>query len=131
MPPGDAPVPIVVLLHGAEFSSARDSNSLQRMLPAAGIGAFVYDKRGTGASGDKYTQVFSLLADDAVAALAETRRMAGARGTRLGFQGPSQGGRLDTPAAPRPPVDFRTVVCGLTITVAEQEREAKDRHCGV
>src|SRR3546814_14377111 len=46
MPPGDAPVPIVVLLHGAEFSSARDSNSLQRMLPAAGIGAFVYDKRG-------------------------------------------------------------------------------------
>src|SRR3546814_10017358 len=58
MPPGDGPVPIVVLLHGAEFSSARDSNSLQRMLPAAGIGAFVYDKRGTGASGDRYTQVF-------------------------------------------------------------------------
>ncbi|HEY0596573.1 alpha/beta hydrolase family protein, partial [Sphingopyxis sp.] len=69
LPPGDGPVPVVVLLHGSEPDSARDFNSLQRMLPAAGVGAFVYDKRGTGASGDKYTQVFSLLADDAVAAL--------------------------------------------------------------
>ena len=44
-------VPIVVLLHGAERESARDSYFLQRMFPAEGVGAFVYDKRGTGASG--------------------------------------------------------------------------------
>ena len=124
MPPGDGPVPIVVLLHGAEFSSARDSNSLQRMLPAAGIGAFVYDKRGTGASGDKYTQVFSLLADDAVAALAETRRMAGARGTRFGFQGPSQGGWIAPLAATRTQVDFVIVSFGLAVSVADEDREA-------
>ena len=124
MPPGDAPVPIVVLLHGAEFSSARDSNSLQRMLPAAGIGAFVYDKRGTGASGDKYTQVFSLLADDAVAALAETRRMTGTRGTRFGFQGPSQGGWIAPLAATRTPVDFLIVSFGLAVSVADEDREA-------
>src|SRR3546814_15137409 len=94
------------------------------MLPAAGIGAFVYDKRGTGASGDKYTQVFSLLADDAVAALAETRRMAGARGTRFGFQGPSQGGWLAPLAATRTQVDFLIVRFGLAVSVADEDREA-------
>ena len=124
MPPGNGPVPIVVLLHGAEFASARDTNSLQRMLPAAGVGAFVYDKRGTGASGDKYTQVFSLLADDAVAALAETRRMVGARGTRFGFQGPSQGGWIAPLAATRTQVDFLIVSFGLAVSVADEDREA-------
>src|SRR3546814_11558712 len=87
------------------------------MLPAAGIGAFVYDKRGTGASGDKYTQVFSLLADDAVAALAETRRMAGARGTRFGFQGPSQGGWIAPPAATRTQGDFLFASFALPLSV--------------
>ena len=124
MPPGDGPVPIVVLLHGAEFASARDTNALQRMLPAAGVGAFVYDKRGTGASGDKYTQVFTLLADDAVAALAETRRMAGARGARFGFQGPSQGGWIAPLAATRTQVDFLIVSFGLAVSVADEDREA-------
>ena len=51
LPPGDARVPIVVLLHGSEHDSALDFDALQRRLPAEGIGAFVYDKRGTGASG--------------------------------------------------------------------------------
>ncbi|WP_447753123.1 alpha/beta hydrolase family protein [Sphingopyxis fribergensis] len=124
LPPGTGPVPIVVLLHGAEFNSARDFNSLQRMLPAAGVGAFVYDKRGTGASGDKYTQVFSLLADDAVAALAEARRMAGPRGARFGFQGPSQGGWIAPLAATRTNVDFLIVSFGLAVSVADEDREA-------
>ncbi|ALJ12495.1 alpha/beta hydrolase family protein [Sphingopyxis macrogoltabida] len=124
LPPGDGPVPIVVLLHGAEFTSARDTNPLQRMLPAAGVGAFVYDKRGTGASGDKYTQVFSTLADDAVAALAEARRMAGTRGARFGFQGPSQGGWIAPLAATRTNVDFLIVSFGLAVSVADEDREA-------
>lgn len=124
LPPGDGPVPIVVLLHGAEFTSARDTNPLQRMLPAAGVGAFVYDKRGTGASGDKYTQVFSTLGDDAVAALAEARRMAGTRGARFGFQGPSQGGWIAPLAATRTNVDFLIVSFGLAVSVADEDREA-------
>lgn len=124
LPPGDGPVPIVVLLHGAEPASARETNALQRMLPAAGIGAFVYDKRGTGDSGDKYTQVFSLLADDAVAALAEARRMAGPRGVRFGFQGPSQGGWIAPLAATRTKVDFLIVSFGLAVSVADEDREA-------
>lgn len=131
LPPGKGPVPILVLLHGAEFNSARDSNSLQRMLPAAGVGAFVYDKRGTGESGDKYTQVFSLLADDAVAALAEARRMAGARGTRFGFQGPSQGGWIAPLAATRANVDFLIVSFGLAVSVADEDREAIEFQMGL
>ncbi len=124
LPPGNGPVPIVVLLHGAEFDSARDGNSLQRLLPAAGIGAFVYDKRGTGASGDAYTQDYSLLADDAAAALAEARRLAGKRGARFGFQGPSQGGWVAPLAATRTDVDFVIVSFGLAVSVVDEDREA-------
>src|SRR6266480_5897853 len=44
LPKGNDPVPIVVLVHGAERDFARDSYALQRLLPAEDIGAFVYDK---------------------------------------------------------------------------------------
>ena len=56
LPPGDARVPIVVLIHGAEHSSALEDYSLQREFASAGIGVFAYDKRGTGASEGRYTQ---------------------------------------------------------------------------
>jgi uncharacterized protein len=65
LPKGNDPVPIVVLIHGAERDSARDSYALQRLLPAENVGAFVYDKRGTGGSEGKYTQDFVTLAEDA------------------------------------------------------------------
>src|SRR5690606_13154984 len=75
LPPGDAPVPVVVLVHGSERSSARDDYALQRLFPSAGIGAFVYDKRGTGASGGHYTHDYLVLATDAIAATREARRL--------------------------------------------------------
>src|SRR5262249_23067369 len=50
MPPGQEKVPLVVLVHGSEQTSARENFALQRQFPASGIGAFVYDKRGTGGS---------------------------------------------------------------------------------
>jgi uncharacterized protein len=78
LPKSAGQTPIVVLIHGSETDSARDFYPLQRLLPAEGVGAFVYDKRGTGASGGKYTQDFNLLANDAVAAMREARRLAGA-----------------------------------------------------
>ncbi|HEX9159948.1 MAG TPA: hypothetical protein VF835_06945, partial [Rhizomicrobium sp.] len=62
MPPGSQKVPVVVLVHGSEHDSALDFYALQRMFPAQGIGAFAFDKRGTGASGGTYTQDFSTLA---------------------------------------------------------------------
>jgi dienelactone hydrolase len=129
MPMGKAPVPVVVLLHGSEHASALTDTSLQtyflqRMLPAEGIGAFVYDKRGTGKSGGDYTQDYDLLADDAVAALREARRLAGARAGRIGYQGGSQGGWVAPLAANRTAVDFVIVCFGLAVNVIDEDQEA-------
>ena len=123
LPKGHGKVPIVVLLHGAEHDSARDTYSLQRILPAEGVGAFVYDKRGTGASGGKYTQDFELLADDAVTAMREARRIAGHRAGRIGYQGGSQGGWIAPLAAIRAPVDFVIVSFGLAVSVIDEDQE--------
>src|SRR5580698_8238677 len=89
MPKGDERVPIVVLVHGAERFSARDFYSLQRQLPAEGVGVFVYDKRGTGASEGRFTHDYLVLADDVIAAMNEAKRLAGARVARIGYQGGS------------------------------------------
>jgi pimeloyl-ACP methyl ester carboxylesterase len=124
LPRGAGPVPVVVLVHGSEHDSARALNALQRLFPAMGIGAFVYDKRGTGGSGGRYTQNYLLLADDAVAAAREARRLAGDRASAIGYQGASQGGWVAPLAARIEPVDFVVVCFGLAVSPAEEEREA-------
>lgn len=123
LPAGSGPVPIVVLVHGAEHDSALESYFLQRMLPAEGVGAFVYDKRGTGASGGRYSQDFTLLADDVAAATREARRLAGVRAGRIGLQGGSEGGWVAPIAAERVKVDFVIVSFGLAVSVAEEDQE--------
>jgi uncharacterized protein len=124
MPAGEDKVPIVVLLHGAEMTSAMTGYFQQRILPALGVGAFVYDKRGTGRSGGKYTQDFSLLADDGIAAMRVARRLAGTRVGRIGYQGCSQGGWVAPIAANRVPVDFVMVCYGLAVSVIDEDQEA-------
>jgi hypothetical protein len=124
MPQGAARVPIVVLVHGAEHASALDFYSLQRQFPADGIGVFVYDKRGTGNSGGRYTQNFLLLADDAIAAVNEARRLAGARAGRIGYQAGSEGGWVAPLAAKIAPVDFVIVGFGLAVSPLDEDREA-------
>jgi pimeloyl-ACP methyl ester carboxylesterase len=123
LPKTNDPVPIVVLVHGAERDSARDSYALQRLLPAENVGAFVYDKRGTGGSAGKYTQDFDTLADDAVAAMREAKRIAGPRCARIGYQGGSQGGWVAPIAATRAPVDFVIVSFGLAVSVIDEDQE--------
>src|SRR4029077_8472909 len=115
--------PVIVLVHGSEASSALDSYQFQRLLPAHAVGAFVYDKRGTGRSQGKYTQDFSLLADDVVAAMHEARRLAGARLTRIGYHGGSQGGWGGPIAANRAPVDFVIAAFGLAVSVIDEDQE--------
>ncbi|GAB2541839.1 alpha/beta hydrolase family protein [Rhodanobacter koreensis] len=124
MPQGHARVPIVVLVHGSEDISALDFYSLQRQFPAEGIGAFVYDKRGTGKSGGVYTQNYLLLADDAIAAANEAKRLAGARAGRIGYQGGSQGGWVAPLAAKIEPVDFVVIGFGLAVSPLDEDREA-------
>src|SRR6266481_223443 len=123
LPKSNDPVPIVILIHGAERESARDSYALQRLLPAENVGAFVYDKRGTGRSDGKYTQDFDTLADDAVAAMREAKRIAGTRCARIGYQGGSQGGWVAPLAATPAPVDFVIVSFGLAVSVIDEDQE--------
>ena len=123
LPKSNGPVPVVVLVHGAEKDSARDSYALQRLLPAENVGAFVYDKRGTGGSAGKYTQDFNTLADDAVAAMREAKRIAGRRCARIGYQGGSQGGWVAPIAATRAPIDFVIVSFGLAVSVIDEDQE--------
>ena len=124
MPKGDSQVPIVVLIHGSERDSARDFYSLQRLFPSEGIGAFVYDKRGTGASAGRYTQDYLLLANDAIAAMREAKALAGSRAGKIGYQGGSQGGWVAPLAAKIEPVDFVIVGFGLAVSPLEEDREA-------
>ena len=124
MPKGSSRVPIVVLIHGSEHDSARDFYALQRLFPAEGIGAFVYDKRGTGASTGRYTQDYLLLADDAIAAVHEAKRLAGSRAGRIGYQAGSQGGWVAPLAAKIEPVDFVIVGFGLAVSPLDEDREA-------
>jgi pimeloyl-ACP methyl ester carboxylesterase len=124
LPPGRGRVPIVVLVHGAEHDSAREDYFLQRLLPAEGVGAFVYDKRGTGGSGGQYTQDYPLLAADADAALEKARLLAGRRAGRVGYQGGSQGGWVAPLAAKHTAVDFVIVSFGLAVSPLAEERES-------
>ncbi|HUA80336.1 MAG TPA: alpha/beta hydrolase [Dyella sp.] len=124
LPKGKERVPIVVLVHGSEHDSALDFYDLQRMFPAMGIGVFIYDKRGTGASGGMYTQNFLLLADDAIAAVREAKRLAGTRAGRIGYQAGSEGGWVAPLAAKISPVDFVIVGFGLAVSPLEEDREA-------
>jgi pimeloyl-ACP methyl ester carboxylesterase len=126
MPRGRREVPVIVLVHGSEDSSALRFYAEQRLLAAGGVGVFVYDKRGTGESGGRYTQAFDELADDAVRALAEARRLAGGRAGRVGYFGMSQGGWVAPLAATRAPVDFIVVGYGLAVSVIDEDFEAME-----
>lgn len=124
LPPGRRKVPIVILVHGSEDSSALDTYAMQRLLPAQGVGVYVYDKRGTGVSGGKYTQDFTRLAEDAVAAMQDARRLAGKRADRVGYLGTSQGGWVAPLAVLRAPVDFMIVAYGLAVSVIDEDLQA-------
>lgn len=124
LPPGRGKVPLVILVHGSEDDSARATYAMQRLLPARGVGVYVYDKRGTGDSGGRYTQDFERLADDAAAALRDARRLAGKRAGRVGYLGTSQGGWVAPLAAQRAPVDFVIVAFGLAVSVIDEDIEA-------
>ncbi|MEZ5920075.1 MAG: hypothetical protein R3C60_01860 [Parvularculaceae bacterium] len=127
MPHGKEAAPIVVLVHGAERISARETYALQRLLPAAGIGAFVYDKRGTGDSSGRYTHDYLILAVDAVAAMREARRIAGDRAGRIGYQAGSQGGWVAPLAARITLVDFVVVSPGGATRSSPPLRARADR----
>jgi hypothetical protein len=118
----EKPQALVVLVFGSGQDSAVTYNYLQHLLPAHGIAAFVYDKRGTGKSNGRFTVDFSELADDALAAMAHARKLLNAPGVPVGLLGESQGGWIAPLAAVRAPADFVIVSYGLAISPLEEDR---------
>lgn len=112
---------LAVLVHGSEEYSAVDHYPLQYLLPAQGIAAFVYDKRGTGGSQGRYTQDFERLAADAAAALEAARALHSF--ARAGFVGGSQGGWVAPLAAAKAPVDYVVVMYGLAESALAEDRD--------
>ena len=117
------PKALVVLVYGSGSDSAVTFNFLQHMLPTQGIAVFVYDKRGSGRSTGRFTVDFSELADDAIAAVAEARKLLAKPDVPVGLMGESQGGWIAPLAAVRSPVDFVVVSYGLAISPLDEDRE--------
>ena len=105
-PSGRGRVPVVVVAHAAS-SPTRDLplyRHLTELLPPLGVAVFVYDRRGSGASGgDLASSDYPTLADDAIAAQRMLERDARIDPRRIGFWGLSQGGWLAVLAGARSP----------------------------
>jgi pimeloyl-ACP methyl ester carboxylesterase len=117
------PKALVVLVFGSGQDSAVTFNYVQHLLPIYDIAVFVYDKRGTGRSTGRFTVDFSELADDALAAVAEARKLLAKPNVPVGLMGESQGGWIAPLAAVRAPADFVVVSYGLAISPLDEDRE--------
>ncbi len=123
LPQSGSPVPVVVLVHGSERTAAVGQWHEPYLLAAHGIGAFVYDKRGTGASAGAFTMAFATLAADAAAAHDAAARQPGVDARRMGFEGHSQGGWVAPLAASlRPDVDAVLVAYGSASSPFDEDR---------
>jgi len=94
--------PAVVVLHGASSPSQNLPlyQHLEQILPQLGIAVFVYDRRGSGASGGGKGQYdFQILAEDGVAAHNALTGNPHVDAARIGYWGISQGGWLALAAA--------------------------------
>ena len=104
LPRSQRPVAAVVVTHSASSPLRTTSlyEHLQAMLPALGIAVFVYDRRGSGQSGTQDAGGdFTLLADDAVAAVRSLKADPRIDPRRIGTWGLSQGGWISPLAASR------------------------------
>jgi len=122
-PDARARPPLVVLVHGSERTPWIRRANAPYLLAAQGVAAFIYDKRGTGASGGTYHQNFARLADDVVAAAGEAKRLANGRFGRFGLFGGSQGGWVAPRAANASGAQFVVVAFGLVVSPLEEDAE--------
>ena len=116
LPEGTGPFAVVVPVHGSEDYSAVDHYSDPYMLPANGIAAFVYDKRGTGGSEGEYTANFDVLSNDTVAAVKYLRTRKEIDGDKIHLAGFSQGGWI-APLAALKDGNICTVFVGYGVAV--------------
>lgn len=99
-----APVAAVVVTHSASSPLRTSSlyDHLETILPAMGIAVFTYDRRGSGQSGTASAGGdFTVLADDAIAAVQHLKTDPRIDPKRIGTWGLSQGGWISPLAASR------------------------------
>lgn len=121
-PPFAGPsTPLVVFAHGSERSPWIDRASDPYQLVGRGVSVFVFDKRGTGASGGSYSQNFPELAEDLVAASRHAKQLALGRFGRFGLIGLSQGGWVAPIAASEVDADFIGIGYGLAVDMNQED----------
>lgn len=124
LPPDDPTAPVAVLSHRDGTASLLSYDYWQYMLPALGVGVFVHDKRGTGASEGQVSEDFDLLAQDLLAAYAAAVRRVGQAPRSIGLMGMgASGGHSALIAADRAQVDFLVMVNGRAGTPAMSDEE--------
>jgi pimeloyl-ACP methyl ester carboxylesterase len=124
--PEGGPAPALIALHGAE-RGLKDwylYEHLHEALPAAGVAAVTFDRRGEGGStGESSRGKFELQADDALTVLEHVAALPGIDADRIGLWGISQGGWVGPVAAARSPrVAFLVLVASCGVTPGEQMR---------
>lgn len=132
LPRAQAPVAAVVVTHSASspLRTAPLYEHLKTALPALGIAVFVYDRRGSGQSGSVTAGGdFTVLADDAVAAVASLKSDPRIDPRRVGVWGLSQGGWISALAASRSPeIAFVVSVSAPVVTADVQMMFSSTNH---
>ncbi|WP_447725098.1 alpha/beta hydrolase family protein [Sphingomonas koreensis] len=132
LPRSRKPVAAVVVTHGASspLGDASLYEHLKVMLPALGIAVFTYDRRGSGQSGTKTAGGdYTVLADDAIAAVRSLKGDPRIDLRRIGTWGLSQGGWISPLAASRSPdIAFVIAVSAPVVTADVQMLFSSTNH---
>jgi len=131
LPPGSAVSSVAVILHGAGPETRWSSFNVALALLNRGVGAFIYDKRASGASTgspppSEQTEAATVLTSDAVAVVTALRSLPILSGARIGVVGWSQGGWLGAKVAAAVPVAFYVNIAGNGSPGNEQWRHSLD-----
>lgn len=132
MPVRRKPVAAVVVTHSASspLGDASLYEHLKTVLPALGIAVLTYDRRGSGRSGTQSAGGdFTVLADDAIAAVKSLKTDPRIDAKRIGTWGLSQGGWISPLAASRSPdIAFVIAVAGPVVTADVQMLFSSTNH---
>lgn len=132
LPRNRKPVAAVVVTHSASspLGNASLYQHLKVVLPALGIAVFTYDRRGSGRSGTKTAGGdFTILADDAIAAVKSLKADPRIDPRRIGTWGLSQGGWISPLAASRSPdIAFVVAVSAPVVTADLQMLFSSTNH---
>jgi alpha-beta hydrolase superfamily lysophospholipase len=121
-PASGSRLPVVVVFHAAQVPTRELPlyKHLTEMLPPLGVAVFVFDRRGSGASGGKPANGdYEALADDGIAALHMLAKDPRIDPKRIGFWGLSQGGWISLLAASRCPEAAFSVAISAPMTTPD------------